>query len=364
MAPAKKDATEVSPVKTVFMCCATKSSSIVICVKCGNIFHYSCAVRDWSEKVSFLEKNRVLCCADPFEFGSDEVTNNTGEDENISYLKRLVEELTDKNKLLQENSILWKEKYEALLENTNKTDISRQKQEGKQTSPLPPPTPPPPNSQKIVDVDALIIISDKNETLPTPGGSRSDAPTDIAPKATESGDIDLQAPVLCPSVDVLTLTDEIKTKTKESKKAGENTEITVILTESEGLEWETQKKRGFNRKIRPAPVQGKKDGPTTLKIAPKAPKYSWLFLSGLSEDSTAHEVGTYLRENGVEKCITEKLHTKRQHVSCFKIGVPEENESEVLGSDFWPKGLFINKFLNLKRLVPQQRRGKIGKGQV
>lgn len=177
---------------------------------------------------------------------------------------------------------------------------------------------------------------------------------------------------LVPAVsnNVLTLlTDENKNKTKTTENRRQDEESSEIpdvqAKENEDRGWKTQKKRGFNRKVRPAPVQGNKDEETTLKVATKSPKYSWLFLSGLSEDSTTQEVQSYLKDNGVETCIIEKLRTKRQHVSCFKMGIPEENEPEVMAADFWPKGLFINKFLNLKHLVPHlQRRGEMGQNQA
>lgn len=118
-----------------------------------------------------------------------------------------------------------------------------------------------------------------------------------------------------------------------------------------------KKKRGWSsKKLRPPPIQGKKDGNSSLKIARKVENgYSWLFASGLSADSVVKDVEDYLLNNGVSTFICEKLQTKKKCVSSFKVGVPQESEQNVMSPDFWPIGVYVNKFLNLKKLVPQDR---------
>uniref|UniRef100_A0A6P7GZR1 Uncharacterized protein LOC114348487 isoform X1 n=1 Tax=Diabrotica virgifera virgifera TaxID=50390 RepID=A0A6P7GZR1_DIAVI len=117
--------------------------------------------------------------------------------------------------------------------------------------------------------------------------------------------------------------------------------------------WETQRKRGFLKNKRPAPIQGKRNGTSNLKIAPSVSSYSWIFLPGLTDDSTAKDVQSYMLENGVQNSVIEKLRTKKKFISSFKIGVTQESVPTVLTPDFWPVGLYVSEFLNLKNLAPQ-----------
>ncbi|KAG5867638.1 hypothetical protein JTB14_037295 [Gonioctena quinquepunctata] len=75
---------------------------------------------------------------------------------------------------------------------------------------------------------------------------------------------------------------------------------------------------------------------------------------GLSADSIK-EVGDYLRDKGIPPAVCEKLNTKQTCISSIKIGVLQENEILVMSPEFLPLGAYVNKFLNLKKLVPPGR---------
>lgn len=141
------------------------------------------------------------------------------------------------------------------------------------------------------------------------------------------------------------------------EEAESNEKKDDIEMKQKSKNWELQKKRGWSsKKLRPPPIQGKKDGNSSLKVAPKLENgYSWLFASGLSADSVVKDVEDYLLNNGVSTFICEKLQTKKKCVSSFKVGVPKVSEQSVMSPDFWPIGVYVNKFLNLKKLVPQDR---------
>lgn len=54
-------ASESSAKKFKFRCCKIKETNNIVCIKCGKVFHYSCAERDFPQ-VSILKDSRAICC--------------------------------------------------------------------------------------------------------------------------------------------------------------------------------------------------------------------------------------------------------------------------------------------------------------
>ncbi|KAG8300209.1 hypothetical protein J6590_081478, partial [Homalodisca vitripennis] len=78
-----------------------------------------------------------------------------------------------------------------------------------------------------------------------------------------------------------------------------------------------------------------------------AKKMFWMFLSGLDPGVVEHEVVAYLKnigldESGQYKC--EKLNTRYNSYSSFKIGVPLEMGEELMHPNLWPKGCIVAKY--------------------
>lgn len=135
-----------------------------------------------------------------------------------------------------------------------------------------------------------------------------------------------------------------------------NDAANIVSGEENEQPWKTVKyrKKGTNLdpKVRPAAIKGTKENVTGLKTA-TVKNYSWLFLSRLAVETEPADVESYLKSNNVFECECEKIKTKKlQKYTSFKIGVPTDDASVVLDADFWPKGAIINKFLNLRKIVP------------
>lgn len=415
MAPTKKHVEVDAPVKSAFKCCKNKNTSVVICVKCGNPFHNSCASRDWAEKLVFLDKSRVICCdvqAQECEVNDGDVGLNETSPENIKYLKRLVDELTDKNRILQENADLWKEKFE----NSIKNPKLPAKKKGKQPSSVSP--------QPVVDCvsvadasaadispshsDQFDLLEPRNEqsddrqlteVIQTNDNDRTEDVSVVSGKEKE--DDASQPKIVLPTDDgsdgqntityaskmskssttpiALTLTANNKNKTNNGNKYENPKEAKVLNLSGKfsdkqdndhqsapkhpGQEeknheddgWKTVRhkkhKPKLDPKLRPEAIRGNKESSGNLKVA-SAKAYFWMFLSQLSEETNPCDIQEYLRENGISESECEKLTTKKtRKYCCFKLGVPFGVHHIVLDGNFWPKGILINKFLNLKKVM-------------
>lgn len=142
--------------------------------------------------------------------------------------------------------------------------------------------------------------------------------------------------------------------TKGRKLAEETTTTKNDVQRSEDAEkggWETvgprRKRSGQNTSNRPIPIRGCKADSSGLSIAKQL---CWLFVSGLSSDTTTENIVGYMNDNGKPHSICEKIKTKNEHLySSFKLGVPLEEQESIMSATFWPMGVSVNKFLNLRR---------------
>jgi len=122
------------------------------------------------------------------------------------------------------------------------------------------------------------------------------------------------------------------------------------------------KRRKMDPRLRPSSIEGTKEPVSTLKVVePK--KYFWIFVSRLTNDTAPNSIIDYLKSNGVEsEC--ERIRTKKkQSYSSFKVGIPVDKKSTVLDENFWPVGVRVNAFLNLKKIESPQGRNVIRMNQ-
>lgn len=144
---------------------------------------------------------------------------------------------------------------------------------------------------------------------------------------------------------------------KVEPKTEENEEIVEI--EDDFFEFpkgRRYKQRLTNVKLRPGPIEGIKDevGECVIKAAKFHP-LTWLFVSRLTLELTPDQIKQYVKENAAVDCECEKLTIrKNRYFSSFKLGVPAENRDQILNAEFWPKGVTVNAFLNLRRIISQR----------
>lgn len=129
-----------------------------------------------------------------------------------------------------------------------------------------------------------------------------------------------------------------------------------MKTRANGKPFFAKKNHKPDPKIRPKPIRGSKENCRGLKIANKT-NYIWLSVSGLDTQTNPDEIKSYLEENGVSATICEKLITRTERkYSSFKVQVPAEHRGELLDCGFWPVGLTVNDFLNLRKMGPHMRK--------
>lgn len=375
MAPSNEQSKDDVPGKFAFSCCRKKFSGVIVCVKCGGLYHYSCATRDWSGKVVFIDKTRVICCdvPDKSEVGGVAADEKT---DLIECLKRLVEELTDKNRILQENSDLWKQKFADATKPQKNSRQEKGKQKQQQSAV---------DNDDIVDVDVHehepsvpnqtvgmglietpsseikmssdselgqpVIVSEtgahenKEEKRdwhdPNPAFAESKQKQRKNSKNTKDTNTDLQQRKI--TVPVVTLGQVNKAvdaalNQKNNKDAKEEASWTKVA----------RKSKPKPSSERPAPLKGSNDNKGNLKTATKR---AVLFVSGLAPDTAQSDVLEYLKHNGMgDDCTCEKMQTKKdKHKASFRLIVPHSAINQYLCTTLWPRNVIVNHFMNIQR---------------
>lgn len=88
---------------------------------------------------------------------------------------------------------------------------------------------------------------------------------------------------------------------------------------------------------------------TGLKMAEKK---AYVFVSGFAPEVDASGIVNFLKNNNMESgCSCEKMTTKFNKKSSFKLEVPSDKKNDYLNAGLWPKGATVNHFLNIQRRV-------------
>lgn len=142
---------------------------------------------------------------------------------------------------------------------------------------------------------------------------------------------------------------------KESEMFTNGTEAEVNSVTATGVDddgadeqWHRiERKKKYPKIPRPKPVQGNKEGVMTIRTAKKL---SWLFITGFAPDTSQNDVEAYLESQGVNEYGVEKLQTRKdKYKSSFKVSVRADSKDDILKPDFWPLGISVGLFLNLRR---------------
>lgn len=377
MAPIREREISDTDQKVRFQCCKTRSFSSVVCVVCGKVYHNSCATRDFPEKVKSIDKARIICCQD-----ESEVSNTSIEMEakivEIVYLKKLIKQVEDNNQLLQENAILWKEKYDSITkEKEINPNHKHKKQKGKQNSiDCDSPTYP-----RLIDGSVIIEVkaAEEEEVMPKQQHEVGDQEKIVCVENPNNGNPDSSKPPEMSSSDKLDNSDSDSTHgidevinqnlNNNNRIEDEHDPSSIVAAKDV---WQVQKKRGFKQKQRdnlnqpktphvektiirapnsnrPAPIMGVNEDTATLKAAVKM---AFLFLSGLAPEVSESLILKYLQDNNLETdCRCEKIKTKRdKYRASFRLTVPYNERHKYLCPMLWPKGVIINHFMNLQHL--------------
>lgn len=98
------ESTSNAPPDIYYKCCKKKQNQINVCVKCGAVFHVSCAAR---KNVLKIDECRIICCQKDIIYNSKQVTNLSSLEMENYLLSEIIQQLKEKcSNLLEENSKL------------------------------------------------------------------------------------------------------------------------------------------------------------------------------------------------------------------------------------------------------------------
>lgn len=349
----------VSADKRRLKCCKTKYSSVNTCIICGNVYHNSCATRDWGEKVIFIDNSRLICKEHEGTLTSVDEAKNA----EIHLLKELVAELRSKNAILEDNNALLKGtiklQEEKLEENARLVQEKIAVNIG-----TPAKTSAASSSEGACAVDtaesaAVENVEILNSKIQSDNSSSNDSAL-VSNKDVRHDD-----------------TTNVTNKSNGDVDTAEETQIQEKGPEIPEKPWETQRQRGFRRpnkpnnktsdqgshiktKSRPEPLRGSCNNPATATLK-TAQRMASLFVSGLAIDVTAENIIEFLKLNGLDSgCSCEKMKTKKdKYRGSFKLSVPHIDRDKYLAPSLWPVGIIINHFLNIQsRMSVYQRENK------
>ncbi|KAG8279997.1 hypothetical protein J6590_092019, partial [Homalodisca vitripennis] len=78
-------------------------------------------------------------------------------------------------------------------------------------------------------------------------------------------------------------------------------------------------------------------------------KMRFLFVSRLSARTECEDLKTFLDSCKAGDYMVEKLNSKPELYSSFKVGIPSNYYSDIYSPDFWPENVFVSRFINKVR---------------
>lgn len=363
----------------LFKCCS-KPCKVMVCKNCFNFYHEGCTKR--MKNVNHQNESVLICCQEirsiPEVNESNNMASNIFEQKiaalsmEISYLKEIIHQVEDKNKILAHNNFLLIEK----MNNSNcKQREDKLKYETRVTSVIE-------NPPRIINEGKDFIMTGvqkpAGKTM-VPSISITDSKERIefnegnyASKVRTTVDDRLQMTIRKPALGndinkVQTQTFKQKDETSlniQSTGQENDSDVNIEHARNERIEkklenfendedgnWRKVTYRKRNH-MRPVPIKGAKEN-FNLTVAKKE---SCLFLSGLGPEIKPEEVKEYIDKILKIDTKCEKMRTRKdKYRSCFKLYVPYDMREDVMNSDMWGKGVTINFFLHLRRNLERGR---------
>lgn len=303
MAPSEGDG-ELGDQKLPFKCCKSKVTSVLVCINCGNLYHRSCLQR----KIDFKKDDpRIKCCnkqpkvpsievntednleveEEPKGACTDHVRMDRSETENF-YLKKLLCESEEKNKILQRNIQLLYENKTLLEEKVNqlKEEINNQGMTKSSHSEVPT------NSRPF----SHIVKEQIREN-----------------KAKQSE-----------------IRDNKSKQTSESEQSKE--------AENRGRIVEQNNRRNYKKTIGTATADGEFGG--------RAPKV-WLYVYRVKSEVTEDVILRYLADKTGEESsefVVKDLKARDGGYKCFMVAADFKYKDTFYDPGFWPRGVGYKRF--------------------
>lgn len=313
MAPTEMQENVAADEKANFECHKTRKVDVFVCIKCGKAFHHSCASRDWKNKVKIVDQTRVICS----EHQSEYLAGNEDAAKQIQFQKRIISELEEKNRILQENCDLWR-KLAQELENRWKMGAQENiNQVNKQ-----------PEQQKM--------LKEKKSKQ----------------NLEKSGDTPVEESI--GKQDAIEVANANKGKEELNSKDMTEDGFTTVITKKQRQNRRDEKQVAGNKKPYPKIKKDIKYGACEnsgdFQAARKDSQNNkiWLFISKVKNTVTEDTVRNYimkqtkssLEDIHVKLCIPKHEIAKRR----FMIGVNPEYKDLVYSTEFWPRGVAFERF--------------------
>lgn len=301
------------------ICCNNAVNKRVQCIKCDKFYHNSC-VNKIKTKVVCLEKTKIICCDASVKVSDDDsnVLCDNGND-NVSYLKLLLETKDELIKQLYDKNALLQDKIEYLEEKILSVTSER-------------------------SAPAKPVYAGTNEGLPKTKAKDSlsigSVPSNVKSKSYNSA---LKSTKSLKSDEINI--DQVKAAVAEAQTATKLNHI-INLGGYENYENnETPAKKSVHKWTnKNAPIFGKNENADIVGID----KCRHLFLSRVDPKFGCDDIKTFLNKNSVLIRGCEQLNTRYDTYKSFKLSVNNQDVSKVMNRDLWGVNILI-KFFRFKK---------------
>lgn len=338
----------------VFTCCKTKKCAIVVCISCGGVYHKSCTNR--INNLHVISDTIVNCCK-PVPSLDSKIAHSPGKVEEAStielenlkienrMLKRLLEEVEIKNKLLESNKNLLEENKKLLEE---KIQMINQELEVKPKKTV---------NKTVYDKtqknESYSLIAKKqvsptqiNTELLNEGISNSTTNFRASENKEERNLRELEAAQLSKMKDVINLSnqDNPSNAFKENFEHDKREPFQMVIS---------KRKKTKEPKVCGEAEISEDDGSGFVgRELPE--KKIWLFVARVKDQVTEEMVGKYIQKKtkaeDTSNIYVKEIDTfnKIKDNRCFKVGLSYNLLETAYTNTFWPRGVVVYRF-NFKK---------------
>lgn len=327
--------------------CSKPVVNSIKCIKCLSVFHPSCMEQAASQK-------NTECTHVPDKTNKKKCVSS--EEKEISLLRTLVAELQSKNKILEENRQLLREKIENLILKVETCEKGECKHHVIQKFW-------PENKVGKKERSTQNHFKDNHKMIPNvetinhenPNRDEQSIDTGSTVKNNKMGNAPAKQLTDDSCLNEENNTNEVCTNENiGNEKIREKPQEKPVLPENRSKSENNEKwkevsyrnNRRPTKSSRPAPLVGS-NSDSNLKAAQRI---SFLFVSGLAPEVKEQDILEYLKNQNLKPAECIKMKTKKEkYRSSFKLSVSYEEREKFLNTAVWPKNVVINHFLNLQR---------------
>ena len=304
------------PKSVKMRCCVQKDSATSVCINCYGLYHNSCMKR--MQNIHHLGGNKIACC---------EVSEEDDENPNTAtrYLKLLLGEVQDKNKVLQLNNSLLLDKIRYLEEKLRDSSESMKIEQEKNCVHINIT-----NEPEIKSDNITRQLSNKTETSQEEYSNALKSSTKssktVQPKTTSQNkqisQIQLQQAL-----------NEVRNKPIVDKIANQDEETWTVKTNKSNRRPKPPKRLGT------AKVSNSEFCGTVKKV--------WIYLYRINNTATEQKIKEYITKSESfkeEKLTVKEIPGNPDKPKRFVVCAPFSKKDELYNPEFWPENVGIRRF--------------------